>query len=155
MTPGGTATTLIAAGLAAVSGAFVALQPIFNGRLAGLLGSPLKAAFVSFSAGAASLLLVLLLTRASLPSSADLTRVPTHLWVIGGMLGAFFVAAAAWSVPRVGVGMYLSIMVACQLIAAMTLDHFGMLGLAERAATPPRLAGAALLIAGAWLVARG
>ncbi len=155
MTPASSATTLIAAGLAALSGLLVAMQPVFNGRLAGLLHSPIKAAFVSFCAGAATLLAVLLITRASVPSSTEIARVPPLLWVAGGMMGAFFVAAAAWSAPRVGIGLYLAIMVACQLIAALTLDHLGAFGLAERAATGPRLAGVGLLIIGAWLVARG
>ncbi len=147
-------TLAIAAALAVCAGVLVALQPSFNGQLAGHLGSPIKAAFVSFAAGTACLALVLAVTRASAPSRLEIAQVPVHLWFAGGMLGAFFVTAAAWSAPRVGVGVYLSIMVAAQLIIALMLDHFGFAGMAERAITWPRALGVALLIGGAVLVTR-
>lgn len=145
----------IAAGLAVSAGVMVTLQPALNGQLTVILGSPIKAAFISFSAGTLTLLLILLATRAQPPSGEVIAQIPWYLWIGGGMLGAFFVSAAAWSTPRVGVAVYLSILVAAQLTAALAFDHFGLAGLTERAITWPRAAGAALLIAGAVLVTRG
>lgn len=151
----GTSTLWIASGLAVVSGTFVAMQPVFNGQLGRILGSPLKAAFISFSAGVLTLAIALVLTRSSVPDVKTLAKVPPHLWVAGGMLGAFFVTAAAWSTPRIGIGAYLSIMLCAQLIAAMLLDHFGLLGLDVRPIGWSRAIGASLLITGAVLVTRG
>lgn len=148
-------TLAIAAGLAVAAGLVTTLQPAFNGRLSGIVGSPLKAAFISFFAGTSILFLALVVTRASVPPAETLGRIPWYLWVGGGAFGAFFVTSAAWSAPRVGVGTYLAILVAAQLITALTLDHFGVSGLAERAITPMRAAGAGLLVLGAVLVTRG
>ena len=40
-------------------------------------------------------------------------------------------------------------------VAALALDHYGLLGFAQRDATLLRLGGCALLIAGTVMVARG
>ncbi len=145
----------IAAALAVAAGVMVTIQPAFNGQLAQKLSSTVQAAFISFSAGTLTLLVAMLILRPALPSRQTLAEIPPHLFVSGGMLGAFFVAAAAWSAPKVGVGVYLAILVAAQLIAALALDHFGIAGLTERAITWTRVIGVVLLISGAILVTRG
>jgi transporter family-2 protein len=38
------------------------------------------------------------------------------------------------------------------MIGALAFDHFGLLGIPIHAVTPPRLVGAALLVAGAALI---
>lgn len=143
--------------LVVVAGAAVALQPAFNGQLAALLGSPLRAALVNFTAGASVLLLLVLgmAARSGLPDGRTLAQVPPHLWVAGGTLGAMFVATATWAAPKLGTGAFFAALVASQLIAALILDHFGWLGMAERPANAMRIIGALLLFAGAVLVVRG
>lgn len=143
--------------LAALAGAMVAAQPAFNAQLAGHLGSPLRAALVNFTAGAAIMLTVTgaLAFRAGLPTLSQIDKVPLHLWVVGGALGAFFVSVAAWGAPKLGVGAFFAFVIAAQLITAMALDHFGLLGLDARPATWMRWAGAVLLIAGAVMMLQG
>ena len=41
------------------------------------------------------------------------------------------------------------------LVAAIVLDHYGLLGLARHPATLTRIAGILLVFAGAWLVRAG
>ena len=137
--------------------ASVALQPAFNSQLAGHLGSPLRAALVNFTAGASVMLAVTasLALRTGLPSAEQLAKVPPHLWIAGGALGALFVSTATWAAPKVGVGAFFAVLIAAQLIAAMVMDHFGVLGLETRPITFMKLAGAALLFAGAMLMVRG
>lgn len=141
----------------AFAGAAVALQPAFNSQLAGHLGSPLRAALVNFTAGASVMLAVTasLALRTGLPSAEQLAKVPPHLWIAGGALGALFVSTATWAAPKVGVGAFFAVLIAAQLIAAMVMDHFGVLGLETRPITFMKLAGAALLFAGAMLMVRG
>ena len=143
--------------LVALAGAAVAAQPAFNAQLASHLGSPLRAALVNFIAGASIMLAIttVIALRAGLPSVAQIEKVPAHLWVIGGALGAAFVSVAAWSAPKIGVGAFFAVLIAAQLIAAMAMDHFGLFGLDERPASLVRWAGAALLMAGAVLMVRG
>ena len=73
-----------------VAGAAVATQPAFNSQLAALLQSPFRAALVSFTAGATVLaaLVSVLVVRNGLPSAETIAKVPPHLWVAGGALGA-------------------------------------------------------------------
>jgi len=148
---------LIPLAMVAVAGAAVAMQPAFNGQLAALLGSPLRASLVNFSAGALVMLGLTgaLALRAGLPTAEQVARVPGHLWLVGGSLGALFVTTAAWAVPKIGVGAFFATLIAAQLVAALLLDHFGLIGLDQRPANLVRIAGVALLVAGAVLVVRG
>lgn len=143
--------------LTVIAGAAVSLQPAFNGQLAVHLGSPLRAALINFSAGALVMLSVVTLftLRIGLPSADKLGQVPIHLWVVGGALGALFVSTATWATPKIGAGAFFATLIAAQLVAALVIDHFGLVGLEQKPATLARLAGVPLLIAGAWLMIRG
>ncbi|MFW6413149.1 MAG: DMT family transporter [Oceanicaulis sp.] len=140
-----------------IAGAAVSLQPAFNGQLASHLGSPLRAALVSFTAGGLVLLAIVgtLTLRTGLPSAERIASTPLHLFVIGGTLGALFVTTAAWATPKIGAGAFFATLIAAQLIVSLILDHFGLIGLEARPANLVRVAGVALLIAGAWLVVKG
>lgn len=140
-----------------IAGAAVATQPAFNGQLAALLHSPFRAALVNFTAGA--LVMVSVVTvfslRNGLPSREQVMSVPPHLWIAGGALGALFVTTAAWATPKIGAGAFFSTLIAAQLIAALVMDHFGLIGLDVRPANLVRIAGVILLITGAVMVVRG
>lgn len=140
--------------LTVVAGAMVAAQPAFNGQLSGHLGSPIRAALVSFTAGALIMLATVSVVayRAGWPSFERITNTPPHLFVIGGALGACFVTTAAWAAPKIGTGSFFALLFAAQLIAAMAIDHFGLFGIEERSVTLMRLLGAGFLTLGAWLV---
>ncbi|GGG89436.1 membrane protein [Glycocaulis albus] len=140
-----------------IAGAAVATQPAFNAQLAAVLGSPLRAALVNFSAGALVMLGVVsvFVLRNGLPSRETLASVPPHLWIAGGALGALFVTTAMWATPKIGVGAFFAVLIAAQLIAALAMDHFGLLGLDVRPANLVRIGGVLLLVAGAIMVVRG
>ena len=74
---------------------------------------------------------------------------------LGGAYGAFFVSAAAFAAPRLGLAWMLTIMIATQLVAALVIDRFGLIELREGADQRLRLAGVALVLIGAMLVRRG
>jgi transporter family-2 protein len=54
--------------------------------------------------------------------------------------------------PRIGVAMTISLIIAGQLITALVMDHFGLLGLEVRQVTPLRVAGVVLVGLGAVLI---
>jgi len=56
--------------------------------------------------------------------------------------------------PRLGVGTAIALIVTGQIFAALTIDHFGLMRSIVVSLTPTRLAGAALMIAGAFLALR-
>lgn len=144
-------------GLTLAAGALSSMQPAFNGQLAEQLGSPLRAALVNFTAGGLIMLSVVSLfaLRAGLPSGEKIAAVPLHLWVIGGALGAIFVSTATWATPKIGAGAFFAALYAGQLLMALALDHFGLLGLDQKTATPVRMMGVPILLLGAWLIVRG
>ena len=150
-------TVLLAVAMVVVAGAAVASQPAFNSQLAQLLGSPVRAALVNFTAGTIVLLVItsLMALRSGLPSADVIGKVPPHLWVAGGTLGALFVTTAAWATPKIGAGGFFATLIASQLIAAMLLDHFGLIGLTPKALSVGKVFGAFLLVAGATLIVRG
>ena len=139
--------------LALVAGVLLAIQAPTNAILGTASGSPVMAAFVSFLVGSLALGAVTLATSGKL-FAPGLRQVPWYAW-IGGIFGVVFVVVAAFVVPRIGVGVLLTAAVAGQLVAAIILDHYGLLGLARHPATITRIAGVLLVFVGAWLVRAG
>jgi len=137
--------------VAAAAGAVIPVQAGVNSQLARLLGHPVVAAFVSLATGALALLLYCLALRPALPGRAALAGTPWWLWV-GGLLGAFVVAATAAYAPRLGAATFISVAVSGQMLAALCLDHFGLVGFESRPAGWPRVLGASLLVAGVVLI---
>ena len=109
------------------------------------------AALVSFVVGTLALLVYCLILRSPLPAWGTLAESPWWVWV-GGLFGAFFVAAAAAFAPRLGAATFISVTVAGQMLVSVVLDHYGLLGFAARPASGWRVAGAALLVAGVALI---
>ncbi len=140
--------TLVLAG-----GALIALQAPTNAMLAKAGGSPILAALISFAVGTAALLLVWI-GSGNRPGAAPFTGLPYYAW-FGGLYGAFFVTVAAFVAPRIGLGSLITIGIAGQILMALVLDHFGVLGLPREPVTLTRLAGAALVLAGVVLVRTG
>lgn len=140
--------------LAVVVGAAMSMQAGINLRLRSFLGDPVLTAFVSFLVGAFFLGGLTFIQRTPLPPLAMVAQAPWWAWV-GGALGAFVVASAVVLADQLGAAAMMAWIVAGQLLASVILDHWGMVGFAVREASPMRLLGAAMLVAGAFLVSRG
>lgn len=137
--------------IALVAGALMPVQAGVNSQLARYVGHPVVAALVSFAVGTLALFAYAVALRQPAPELAALRGSPWWVW-IGGLFGAFFVAAAAAYAPRLGAATFISITVAGQMFVSLVLDHYGLLGFAEKHASAPRLLGAALLVAGVVLI---
>lgn len=135
-----------------LAGGATALQAPTNARLMTAVGSPVNAAFVSFAVGTAvlGLMAVLFQTRPDVVAARSL---PWYAW-IGGLYGVVFVIAATWGVPRLGVALTITLMVAGQLLISLILDHFGAFGAPQQPINLGRLAGVALVIGGVLMVRR-
>ena len=116
------------------------------------MASPVNAAFISFAVGTVALgmLALMLQTR---PDMAATRSLPWWVW-IGGLYGSVFVVAAAWAVPRLGVAVTITLMVAGQLLLGLVLDHFGAFGAPRQPVNLGKIAGVALVIGGVLLVRR-
>lgn len=133
-------------------GAATALQAPTNAKMMTAVGSPVNAAFVSFAVGTAALGILAVLFQAR-PDMAAARNLPWYAWV-GGLYGAIFVVAAAWGVPRLGVATTIILMVACQLLLSVVLDHFGAMGMPKQPISWGRVAGVAMVLAGVLMVRR-
>ncbi len=134
-----------------VAGVSVALQPLINANLATRVGV-IQSSFISFLVGTLALAGVALFRN-----NGDLKAVAgAPLWQLtGGLLGAFFVTAIIFAVPRIGTLAALSAAIATQLAAGVVLDHFGLLGGRHIPMDIWRISGTVMLVVGAGLVLKG
>jgi transporter family-2 protein len=136
---------------ALAGGAMLPLQAGVNAQLAQVVGGPVRAAFVSFAVGTLALFALSVAVLKPLPSAGRLGEAPWWVWV-GGLLGAFYVAASIVTAPRLGAATLVAVVVAGQAVASVVLDHFGWVGFPEHHVGPGRLLGVVLLFAGVALV---
>lgn len=140
---------LAASILMAIAGGMVASQAPINAALGRGIGSPIGAATLSFGVGFVILLVATVLIGDG-PNLLRLRAVPAWM-LIGGALGAVYVFAALWAVPKLGVLTTTTLMIFGQMGAALILDHFGAFGVAQHSVNPMRLLAAALVAGGVVL----
>lgn len=139
--------------LALLAGAMMPTQAATNNKMATVVDSPILAAFISFFVGTVALFVYVLVAGVPLGNIVSAKNAPPVAWV-GGLLGAFFVTAAVTLVPRLGVAMTFSVIVAGQMIVTLVIDHFGLLGVPVKEISIPRLLGVALITGGVILIRR-
>jgi len=71
-----------------------------------------------------------------------------------GAFGLVVIGAVSYMIPRVGIAASITTIVAGQLIVGTILDHFGLLGAAERSLDPTRILGLAVVMLGVWLTVK-
>jgi len=137
--------------LTAVAGGLIALQAPINAGLGKTTGS-LPAALVSFVVGTVALAAIVVLSgkAGGLGSTFDVS----WYYLLGGLLGAVYVANALIAVSAIGAGGVAAATITGQLTASVVIDRFGWFGLDEVALTPERLLGVGLLLVGTILVVR-
>jgi transporter family-2 protein len=137
--------------LTAGAGGLIALQAPINAGLGKATGD-LAAARISFMVGTAALLLIVVVSgKAGGISHATDVR---WYYLLGGLLGAIYVANALVAVSSIGAGGVAAATVAGQLTASVVADRLGILGLEQVALSPLRILGVALLLVGTVLVVR-
>lgn len=139
--------------LALVAGTMMPTQAAVNNKMAAVVDSPVIAAFISFVVGTIGLLVFLIATGTPLGNFAAAKNAPAIAW-IGGLMGAFFVASSVALVPRLGVALTFSLIVAGQMLITLVLDHFGVLGLPVKEVSLMRVLGVILITGGVVLIRR-
>ena len=137
--------------LAIVAGAMAPLQAATNNRLAIVLGSPVLSALVSFVIGTLTLLIYIVASGTPLSNLGLMKEAPPVAW-IGGVLGAIFVTATVLLLPRLGVAMTFSLVIAGQMLITLVIDHFGLLGVPVKEISLARILGVMLIVAGSILI---
>lgn len=147
-----TAQGLLLTLLAFAAGASWAIQAAVNVELARGVGSSLTAVTISFLVGALVLTIATLASRQPMPSMEAARAVPGYAWAGGGLLGAFIVFTVLFLAPRLGMAVVFSAIIAGQLVMALLLDHFGLLGTIVREVTLGRVAGVLVMFAGVLMI---
>lgn len=141
---------LLLLGLA--GGASLVVQAALNAGLRARLDSISWAGFVSYVGGTIAMICALVIGRVHFPA-AQFQDTPL-LWLLGGFFGAAYLGVSIVLVPRLGAATVVALVVSGQLITAMVIDRFALLGVPYHPFGPGRVFGAALLLAGVLLIRR-
>ena len=144
-----TANVAAALLMMAVAGLAMSIQAPVNAGLSRSIGSPVAAAAISFGVGFVLLVAVTLATG----DGPSLLRLGVTPWVglLGGVVGAFYVFSALWSVSVLGVLTTTSMMILGQMTGSLLLDHYGAFGFVARELSPIRVLAAAMVAGGVIL----
>jgi transporter family-2 protein len=143
---------VVAVVIGLLSGCLLGAQPSVNGQLGRHLEHPIQASLVSFASGTLILLLLSFVAGTFPPVFTTSPRgLPWWIWS-GGAIGVVLVTASLILVPRVGSLPWFAAVMTGQTLAALALDHYGLLGNPRASASPSRLLGTALLIVGVLVI---
>jgi len=134
-------------------GIAITVQAGVNANLRHAVGNPILAAVISFGSGFICLVLMFLASGGSLPSLETVKQISWWKW-LGGAMGAVYMITVIVSVQKIGTANMVSLSVAGQLLAAMVLDHYGLLGFSLHPANVWRILGILLIMGGVLLVVR-
>jgi transporter family-2 protein len=139
--------------LALITGALIPIQAATNTAFSKNVGSSSATGLMVFIVALVSMILFALLTRTPIPDKQQLAAAPAYSY-LGGIIVATYVVMITMLVPKIGVGTAIGLIVTGQILAAVTIDHFGLFNTVVRAISVTRLLGMLLMIAGVYLVMR-
>ena len=144
-------TTFLLALLALLSGALIPVQAASNAEFSRAVGGNVPfAAMALFLVAMAATGLTVLAAGKPLPGLDDLRQAPWWSYS-GGLIVAFYVLTITFLAPRLGVGNAIALIVTGQVLAAVAIDHFGLLRSLTVPLSPTRLVGAILMVVGVFL----
>lgn len=71
-----------------------------------------------------------------------------------GAFGLIVISSMSYMIPRIGIAGALITLLAGQLLVGSLVDHFGWLGVTQRAVDLPRMIGLAVVMLGVWLTVK-
>ena len=137
--------------LALMAGVLIPMQTSFNAQLDRFGRHPITTTVIVFLVGVIACLIGLLISRPDMPQLSTANSVPTWAW-FGGALAVIYVGLLVMVLPKIGVGLTTTLVLLGQMIAAMTLDHYGMLGNPQHLFGWGRLLGLICMTGGVILI---
>jgi len=140
--------------LALAAGSANPVQAGTNSQLNKGLASPMWAALFVYVSGLLGVLLIQLILREAWPAKNFAgPQLPWWAWT-GGLLSIASTIAGLTLAQKMGSGTFTGLSLTASLVTSIILDQFGLVGFKPHPASPVRLTGAGLLIAGIWLIAK-
>ena len=141
--------------LSFMSGMSLATQVAINNKLRTFVGSPLLSSFFSFIVGSLGLavayLIAISLKLQPVPTLSDISQTSSWMW-LGGLFGSFYIFTTIVASPQIGFANMFSLVVTGQIILAVIIDHYGLLGSAIHEFNLVRGIGVLLLVVGLYIV---
>jgi bacterial/archaeal transporter family-2 protein len=131
--------------LAFLCGAIYPIQGGMNGRLLGYTNNSILTAIISFSVGLVGLIGLGLFKKVEWIRLLETQQAPWWAF-LGGILGAFYVATVVLVLPRLGMALTFSLIIAGQIVLSIIIDHFGLLGNEVKEISIGKMAGIVLLV---------
>lgn len=138
--------------LALAAGTANPFQAGLNAELSKRLTAPLWTTLFVYLSGLIAILLVQLVLRSPLPAD-KVVATPWWAW-LGGVVSIVSTFIGLSIAQKMGSGVFMGASLTASLITSVLLDHFALIGFKQHAASPGRLAGCGLMIAGVWLISR-
>lgn len=137
--------------LALVMGAALTTQGLYSSALASRVGTGAAIMINTILVGIASIGLMVVMKDGPRLTWSYLMDTPPIL-LLGGVSGFVIITLTVILFPRLGAGTTMALAILAQLVLAVIVDHYGMMGIPVSPVTVPRIAGIVLLVAGAALV---
>ncbi|NPV26460.1 MAG: DMT family transporter [Firmicutes bacterium] len=137
--------------VAGVAGMTMAVQGTLNSILGKVIGL-FESTFVVHLLGTLTVA-VLLLLRLGQGGLVRWSQAPWYVY-FGGLLSVLIIYGVSVSIPKVGVGNATTMIVICQILTAVAIDHFGLFGVERLPCRWWDLVGIALLGVGAKILLR-
>ena len=139
-------------GLTVLLGVVLTVHLAMNGKVGAVLGNPRVGNALFWCIGAITAVAIGL-TGWQTGALSGLRQV-NPLLLTAGAMGASLVFAIAWLIPQIGAGPMTLMLLAGQILSAMTLSHFGWLGSPVQPVTLTNIIGALIMVGGIFLATR-
>lgn len=138
---------------ALLAGAANPFQAGTNAELKTQLAQPLWATAWVYASGLLGVLLVQAFLRQPWPAAVQVHTVPWWGWT-GGIISILATFAGLMFARELGAGAFTGISITISVLVSIVMDHCGLLGFKQHTASPMRLIGGTLMIAGIWIVTK-
>ena len=133
-----------------LAGVGIPLMAVLNTQLGKGIGSPAAAATVLFTVALLASALAMFLTGGAAPLRLVSTQ-PAYL-LFAGLGVVFYVLSVTWIAPRFGLGNAIFCVLLGQMIAATTIDQFGLFGAMVKPLSLLRASGIGFMALGVFLI---
>lgn len=137
-------------GIAAISGAAMALQGTFNATLGKILGL-WESTLIVHLIGTVVALIIIFVAGMGFGNFGKLSQVPWWAY-LGGLLSVIIIYAVARSIPQIGVGNATTAIIVAQISTAILIDSLGIFGMKKLDFQWLDLLGVILFVVGARIL---
>lgn len=143
--------TLIYSLLALFAGVAVTFQGPINTNLAQSLKSNNMATFMAFFVGTIILAIYILIIREPIPTLTMFRQAPWWSY-LGAVTGIIYVFSVIIVFDKLGASSSMVLLILAQIVTALLLDHFGILGVPKKPINIYKIVGLVLMVSGVYLI---